>query len=134
MVKKEFTFKGKTLKELNEMTVQEFAKLCKSRAKKSLLKGFNKSIEKRMIKALELKKSGKQPKPIRTHRRDIVVIPKMVGLNFAVYNGKEFVIVNIIPEMLGHFLGEMVLTRKRLMHGKAGIGATRSSTAITARG
>ena len=58
----------------------------------------------------------------------------MIGLKFGVHNGKEFQIVQITEKMLGHYLGELALTRKRLMHGKAGIGATKSSTAITARG
>ena len=77
---------------------------------------------------------GEKKKPIRTHRRDIIVIPQMVGLRIDVYNGKEFVPVNVTEKMIGHYLGELVMTRKRLIHGKAGIGATRSSTAITARG
>ena len=58
----------------------------------------------------------------------------MIGLKFAVYNGKEFTIFQVGEKMLGHVMGEFVLTRKKLSHGKAGIGATKSSTAITARG
>ena len=43
-------------------------------------------------------------------------------------------IIEVKERMLGHLLGEFALTRKKLSHGKAGIGATKSSTAITARG
>ena len=57
----------------------------------------------------------------------------MVGLKFGVYRGNSFEVVDVKNEMLGHYLGEMSLTRKRLIHGKAGIGATKSSTAISAR-
>jgi small subunit ribosomal protein S19 len=78
-------------------------------------------------------KSGKQPKVLRTHHRNMVVIPAMVGLRIAIHTGKEFQITDIMPEMLGHYLGELALSRKRLRHGKAGIGATKSSTAIAAR-
>ncbi|MBU0636295.1 30S ribosomal protein S19 [Candidatus Micrarchaeota archaeon] len=131
---KTFLFRGKTLEELQGMRLEEFAKLCRSRQKRSLLRGFNKPLLKRIEKAAEAQKTGKEPKPVRTHRRSAIVIPKMVGLQFAVYRGNSFETVEIKPIMLGHYLGELVLTRKRLLHGKAGIGATRSSTAISQRG
>jgi small subunit ribosomal protein S19 len=134
MAKKEFTFKGKNLEQLMQLSREDFALLLNSRGKRSLKRYLNKPLEKRIDKAIELKKQGKIPKPIRTHSRDTIVIPKMIGLQFAIHKGKEFEIREIIPEMLGHFFGELALTRKRLTHGKAGIGATKSSTAITARG
>ncbi len=129
MVKKEFRFKGKTMQELKQLSMEEFAKLCNSRARRSLLRGFDKHL----IKKIEKAKKAERPKPIRTHARDTVVVPEMVGFVFAVHKGNIFENVEIMPEMLGHYLGEFVLTRKRLIHGKAGIGATRSSTAISAR-
>lgn len=131
---KEITFKGKTLKELQELSLEEFAKLVTSRQRRSLKRGVNKKLMKKIDKALEVKKQGKEPKPVRTHRRDVVIVPKMIGLRFGVYNGKSFEPVVVQLEMLGHMLGEFSMTRKRLQHGKAGIGATKSSTAITARG
>ena len=126
MVKKEFRFKGKTLQELNELSIEQFAKLCNSRTRRSLLRGFDKQMLKKISKA-------DKAKAIKTHKRDTVVIPQMVGLKFAVHKGNSFEIFEISPKMLGHYLGEFALTRKRLLHGKAGIGATRSSTAISAR-
>ena len=126
MVKKEFRFKGKTLEELKQLSIEEFAKLCNSRARRSLLRGFDKHLLKKISKA-------SPEKPIRTHKRDTVIIPQMLGLVFAVHRGNSFERVDIKPGMLGHYLGEMAMTRKRLTHGKAGIGATRSSTAISAR-
>lgn len=129
MVKKEFTFKGKTLEELKNMPIAEFAKLCDSRARRSLNKGIDKHLLKKIAKAKEDVKS----KPVKTHKRDIIVIPEMVGAKLAVYKGNSFENLEISEKMLGHYLGEFVFTRKRLQHGKAGIGATKSSTAITAR-
>ena len=125
-LKKEFSFKGKSVKELKELSIEEFAKLCPSRTKRSLLRGFDKNLLKKMEKS-----DG--TKPIRTHKRDTIVIPQMIGLTFAIHKGNSFELVEIKPGMLGHYLGEFALTRKRLLHGKAGIGATRSSTAISAR-
>jgi small subunit ribosomal protein S19 len=133
-VPREFTFRGKTLEELQQMSIEEFAQLCNARARRSLLRGFDEKLMKKIMKAREQLKQGvKDLKPIRTHLRDTVIIPAMVGLKFGVHNGKEFVVVEVNEKMLGHYLGEMALTRKKLKHGKAGIGATKSSTAIVKR-
>jgi len=133
MAKKEFTYRGKTLEELQKMSNEEFSKLLNSRQKRRMKRGINKTLEKRVEKAIEAAKHEKKFKPIKTHLRDAIILPKMVGLSFAIYNGKEFVVRDIMPEMIGHYMGELALTRKKLSHGKAGIGATKSSTAITAR-
>ena len=133
MAKKEFSFKGKSLEELQAMDREQFGKLLASRGRRSIKRNLDKSLEKQIDKAIKMKNQGKIPKPIRTHLRDTTVVPKMIGLQFAIHRGKEFEIRDIEPEMLGHYFGELVLTRKRLKHGKAGIGATKSSTAITAR-
>jgi small subunit ribosomal protein S19 len=130
---KEFTFRGKTLKELEAMSLEDFAQLCTSRARRSLRHGLDKPFLKRLNKAIEVRKSGKYPKPVRTHKRDLVVVPQMLGIPIGIYKGNGFEVVEIKQEMLGHFLGELALTRKKVSHGKAGIGATRSSTAISAR-
>ena len=72
-------------------------------------------------------KEGKKPPLIRTHVRDMVIIPEMLGVTVHVYNGKEYVPVEITPEKLGHYLGEFSLTTKKVEHGEPGLKATRSS-------
>ena len=129
MAKKEFTFRGKSLEELQAMKLEEFAKLCTSQARRSLLKGVDKHILAKVAKA----KGDAKAKPVRTHSRDLIIIPEMVGTRFAIHRGNTFELLDIDERMLGHYIGEFVFTRKRLQHGKAGIGATKSSTAITAR-
>lgn len=126
---KKFNFRGKTLDELQKMSLEEFAKLCKSRPRRSLLKG----VDKKFLKKVEAAKKNPKAKPVRTHRRDVVIIPAMVGVKVAVHRGNSFESIDITEKMLGHYLGEFALTRKKLQHGKAGIGATKSSAAITAR-
>jgi len=130
-ITKEVTFKGKTVPELQALSIEEFAKLCTSRARRTLKK---QGVNKKILKKVEAFKRNPKAKPIRTHGRDIVVVPAMIGASFAVHKGKEFERVDINERMLGHYLGEYALTRKRLQHGKAGIGATKSSSAVTARG
>jgi len=135
MAKKDFTFRGKSMEELEAMDIKQFSNIVgRSRLKRTLARWTDMKLLKKIEKAHIEMKEGKQPKLIRTHRRDLPVLPKMIGLTLAVHNGKEFIKFQIMEKMLGHYLGELVLTRKRLTHGKAGIGATKSSTAITARG
>ncbi len=122
-----FKYRGKTLEELQAMSLRDFAKLVPSRARRNLLRNESYPFYQKFEKG---KRFGKN---IRTHRRDLIVTPKMVSKTINVYNGKEFLPVVIMEEMLGHYLGEYALTRKRLKHGKAGIGATKSSTAISER-
>lgn len=121
-----FTYRGKTLEELQKMSLNEFAQLVPSRQRRSLM---------RMSEAKKrfLEKVVSSDKPRRTHFRDLVIVPSMVGKKVAVYNGKEFVYVEIKPEMIGHFLGEYAPTRKPVKHSAAGIGATRSTKFIAVK-
>ncbi|MEK6959358.1 MAG: 30S ribosomal protein S19 [archaeon] len=130
MVEKEFTFRGKKLEELKAMSIEQFAELCNSRSRRNLLKG----VDKQFLEKLDKARNNPRAKPVRTHKRDMVVIPQMLGTKIAIHRGNTFESIDVVPKMLGHYVGELVLTRKRLTHGKAGIGATKSSTAVTARG
>jgi small subunit ribosomal protein S19 len=123
---KEQVFRGIKLEDLKLLDVRESAKYLKSRARRAVLRNFN-SIE-QFVKRCETLISEK--KKIRTHLRDIVIVPKMVGMNIQVHNGKSFNDVLITLEMIGHRLGEFSLTRGRVNHGEAGIGATKSSKAL----
>lgn len=131
MAKKIFKFRGYTLEELQKMKLEEFAKLLKARQRRTLLRMKNNKNPqlRKLLQKIEKAKKGMNVK-IRTHRRDVVITPDMVGLKLYVHNGKEFVFVEIKPEMIGHYLGEFALTRKRVKHGEPGVGATRSSMYI----
>ncbi|MDE1848612.1 MAG: 30S ribosomal protein S19 [Nanoarchaeota archaeon] len=121
--KKEFMFRGKTLEELNALEVREFAKYLKARGRRAVLRQFN-EIEKFIMRA---NKKLSKNKPIKTHSREIVVVPKMVGMKIQIHNGKGFEPVEITGNMLGHRLGEFALTRTKVKHGSAGVGATKGS-------
>ena len=128
---REFTYRGYTLEQLREMSMDQFIKLLPSRQRRSLQRGLN-HVQLRLLEKvrehIEMMKRGEKPKkPIKTHARDMVILPEMVGLTIHVYNGKEFVPVEIKPEMIGHRLGEFAMTNKPVKHGRAGVGATRSS-------
>jgi len=123
----EFTYRGHTLEELQAMDVDEVAELLPARQRRSIVRGFTAEQRKLLEQAEEATDEGTANDPIRTHLRDMPVLPVMVGLTFAVHTGQEFERVEIRPEMLGHYLGEFQLTRTSVEHGQAGIGATRSS-------
>ena len=122
---KRFTYRGVPLKELLTMPIEKLAKLAPSRIRRSLARGF--TPEQRKF----LEKLRKYPrKVIRTHVRDMIIIPEMIGRRIAVHNGKEFVTIRITPWMLFHYLGEFAPTNKPVKHSSPGKGATRRSKFI----
>jgi SSU ribosomal protein S19P len=123
----EFTFRGHTLEELQDMDVDEVAALLPARQRRTIERGLGDEHEKLVAEAREADPEETANDPIRTHLRDTPVLPSFVEKTFAVYDGQEFARVRVEPEMIGHYLGEFVLTRKDVEHGQAGIGATRSS-------
>jgi small subunit ribosomal protein S19 len=123
----EFTYRGHTLDELQELSLDEVAELLPARQRRTIKRGLSVEHEKLLEKAREAGEEETANNPIRTHLRDMPIVPEMVGLTFAVHNGQSFERVKVEPEMLGHYLGEFQLTRTSVEHGQAGIGATRSS-------
>jgi small subunit ribosomal protein S19 len=116
-----FTFKGKTVEELKKMSIDEFIKLIPSRERRHIKRGLS-DKEKKFLEKLK-----KSDKPVRTHLREMVIVPDMIDKKVLLHSGKEWLLVTIKPEMLGHRLGEFVLTRKKVMHSAPGVGATRAS-------
>ena len=130
MARKVFKYKGYTLEELQEMSLEEVMKLYPARQRRSLKRGFLPRQQKVLDKMRKLNKEGTKdgrPVVVRTHCRDMIVLPEMVGTTFGIYDGHNFVEVKITPEMLGHYFGEFAPTRQRVQHGDPGMGATRSS-------
>ena len=123
----EFSFRGHTLDELQAMDLEEVAELLPARQRRSIERGLSYEKEQLLETAREAGEEETANDPIRTHLRDMPVLPEMVNLTFAVHNGQAFERVRVEPEMLGHYLGEFQLTRSSVEHGQAGIGATRSS-------
>ena len=126
MIKQE-SWRGKTEEEVKKMELKEFMELIPARQRRSLKRGFTEAQE-----AL-LRKINAGEKNIKTHCRDFIIIPSLLGQTIRIHNGKEFIPLIITGDMLGHCLGEFSLTRKSVKHSAAGIGATKSSRAISAR-
>jgi small subunit ribosomal protein S19 len=124
---KEFLFYGKKEDEVKNLSMDEFMKLIPSRSRRSLKRGLT-DAEKRLMALVD-----KKAKNIKTHCRDMIIVPAMIGLMLHVYNGKAFVPVSVTAQMLGHRLGEFAHTRGKVSHSAPGIGATRSSAAMSVR-
>jgi len=129
---KEFKLRGKIVEELKQMSIKDFAKLIPARQRRSLTKGFTAAQKSLMVRIKEANQ-GSRKKPVKTHCRDLVILPEMVGLTIHVHRGKDFVPIMIMPEMLGHYLGEFSLTRGKVSHSAPGVGATKSSGGAKAK-
>ena len=130
-VKKEFTYRGYTVAELTEMPLwpsednpdaPSVITLLPSRARRSIARGL--SLENEHFLDRVRRSNGRT---VRTHRRDMPILPEFVGKTISVYSGQTFVPVEIKPEMIGHYLGEFAITRRGVAHSGPGVGATRSS-------
>jgi len=124
---KELSWQGMNEEKVKELDLKEFMKLIPSRQRRSLSRGFTEQ-QKILLKQIDAGKDN-----IKTHCRNMIILPKMIGKTFRVYNGKEFVQVIVTFEMIAHTLGTFSHTRKLIKHSSAGVGATRSSKAASAR-
>ena len=127
-----FTYRGKTIEELQKMDLKEFIYLLPARQRRSLKHGFSEEQKKLLLK-IDKAIAGKYKKPIRTHCRDMIILPRMVGMTIHVHGGNKFAPVVIQPESMGMYLGEFVMTRAKVAHSAPGIGATKSSSAISVK-
>eukprot|EP00921_Rhytidocystis_pertsovi_P003680 GHVQ01006402.1.p1 GENE.GHVQ01006402.1~~GHVQ01006402.1.p1 ORF type:complete len:147 (+),score=16.19 GHVQ01006402.1:123-563(+) len=128
-----FTYRGIELDKLLDLGTEELIQLFRSRQRRK----FNRGIKRKttaLLKKLRIAKKecpyGEKPTAVNTHLRNMVVVPEMVGSVVGVYNGKQFINVDIKPEMVGYYLAEFSISYKPVRHGKPGIGATHSSRFI----
>jgi len=126
---KDFSYRGHTLDSLLGMSMDEFITLLPSRQRRSLQRGLTPEQRILLEKMRAIREAQKKDPTvnIKTHVRDLIILPEMVGVKIMIHNGKEFVAVELKPDMIGHYLGEFAITNKPVRHGTPGIGASRSS-------
>jgi len=122
---KNFQYRGRTVDELKAMSMDEFISILPARMRRSLRRGL--SSDQRIV--LE-KLRRDQGKPIRTHARDMIILPEMIGKSIFVHTGKEFKEIKVTEKMVGHYVGEFAISINLVRHGRPGIGASRSSMYI----
>jgi small subunit ribosomal protein S19 len=129
MPKKEFSYRGHSMEELQGMSMDEFIKLLPSRQRRTLTRGLD-QVQRTLLENIRRSKKARhagEKAIVKTHARDMIILPEMIGVTLMIHNGKEFTSVEIAPEMIGHYLGEFAITSKPVRHGSPGIGASRSS-------
>jgi small subunit ribosomal protein S19 len=127
---KEFTYRGHNLQQLQAMSMDEFILILPSRRRRTLQRGLTqeqRTLLENIRKTKQTQQEKEQKTVVKTHARDMIILPEMVGVTILVHNGKQFSPVEISPEMIGHYLGEFAITNKPVKHGSPGIGASRSS-------
>ncbi len=126
MAQKEFSYKGKSLLELQKMSLAELSMIMKSDARRKIRRLTD--ADKKFIAKVD-----KAHKPVKTQNRDMIILPSMVGKTISIHSGKEYQQVLIMPEMIGHWLGEFAMTRRKVAHSAPGIGATRGSASASVK-
>jgi len=130
---RKFTFRGIDLEQLLDMNKNELVDLFCARPRRKFQRGLKRkahALIKKLNKAKKDAPAGEKPEAVRTHLRNMIIVPEMIGSVVGVYNGKSFNQVEIKPEMLGHYLGEFSITYKPTAHGRPGIGSSTSSRFI----
>ena len=131
MSSRKFRYRGFTIEELKQKSMDEILELLPARRRRNLSRQEfwtprRKKLLEDIRRAIEIQEKGDKV-VVRTHVRDMAVLPEMVGATVAIYNGKEYIEILIQPQMIGHVFGEFSPTTKKVNHGSPGIGATRSS-------
>ncbi len=127
---REFKFKGYSAEQLQTLSIEALLPLLNARQRRSMDKRvahYMNDDKRKLREEIKLAIEGKLTGQFRTHIRDMIILPDMIGLNINVHNGKDFYGINIRKEMVGHYLGEYAITNKRVQHGAPGVGASRSS-------
>uniref|UniRef100_U5ETQ9 40S ribosomal protein S15 n=1 Tax=Corethrella appendiculata TaxID=1370023 RepID=U5ETQ9_9DIPT len=130
---KKFTYRGVDLDQLLDMPNDQVVELMHSRARRRFSRGLKRkpmALIKKLRKAKKDAPPLEKPAIVKTHLRNMIVVPEMVGSIIGVYNGKAFNQIEVRPDMIGHYLGEFSVTYKPVKHGRPGIGATHSSRFI----
>jgi len=131
---KKFSYRGVDLDKLLDLSNEQLIDLVHARARRRFshrgLKRKHMALIKKLRKSRREAPPGEKPEAVKTHLRNMIVVPEMIGSIVGVYNGKTFNSVEIKPEMIGHYLGEFSITYKPVKHGRPGIGATHSSRFI----
>ncbi|CAE6474434.1 unnamed protein product, partial [Rhizoctonia solani] len=126
-----FSYRGIELEKLLDMSNEDvsglISQLVHARARRRFQRGLKRrpmGLIKKLRKAKKEAPPNEKPAVVKTHLRDMIIVPEMIGSVVGIYNGKVFNSVEIKPEMTGHYLAEFSISYKPVKHGRPGIGAT----------
>ncbi|KAJ3063173.1 ribosomal protein S15 [Podochytrium sp. JEL0797] len=130
---RKFEYRGVDLEQLLDMSSEQLTELVHCRARRRFQRGLKRKpmgLIKKLRKAKTEAVDGEKPATVKTHLRNMIIVPEMVGSVIGIYNGKTFNQVEIKAEMIGHYLAEFSISYKPVGHGRPGIGASGSSKFI----
>merc|ERR550537_1353310 len=124
---RKYSFRGLELDELLKLNQESLFQLFRARIRRKLnrSKGFKGKYQKLLEKLRNSKKNlqpGEKPPMIKTHLRNCIVVPEMIGSIVGVYTGKEYKPVEVKFDMIGKYLGEFAMTYNPNLHGKTSKG------------
>ncbi|KAH9839839.1 40S ribosomal protein S15 [Rhodofomes roseus] len=128
-----FSYRGVELDKLLDLGNEELVELVHARARRRFQRGLKRKpmgLIKKLRKAKKEAPPNEKPAVVKTHLRDMIIVPEMIGSVVGIYNGKVFNSVEVKPEMVGHYLAEFSCSYRPVKHGRPGIGATHSSRFI----
>ena len=124
-----FVLQGEDLETLLDMGHTELVEMLPCRVRRRFLRASHPrnqteqryqrkymGLIKKLRKAKDECEPLDKPKPVKTHLRNAIILPEMVGSVIAVYNGKAFSVVEVKPEMIGRYMGEFSITYKPTLH------------------
>ncbi|EGF80189.1 hypothetical protein BATDEDRAFT_88603 [Batrachochytrium dendrobatidis JAM81] len=130
---RKFSYRGVDLEQLLDLSSEQLMELVHARARRRFQRGLKRKpmgLIKKLRKAKKDAPPNEKPAAVKTHLRNMIVVPEMIGSIVGIYNGKTFNQVELKPEMVGHYLAEFSISYKPVKHGRPGIGATHSSRFI----
>merc|ERR1711971_835078 len=130
---RKYSYRGIDLDKLLDLSNQDLMELFRARQRRKFGRGIKRNVVtllKKLRKAKRETAYGEKPEAVKTHLRNMVIVPEIIGSVVGVYNGKQYISVEIKPEMIGHYLAEFSITYKPIKHGRAGMGSTKSSSFI----
>jgi small subunit ribosomal protein S15e len=124
---KKFSYRGVDLKDLLDLPLEDFNNMVHARARRKFKRGMDRKpmgLIRKLRKAKAEAGENERPAIVKTHLRDMIVVPEMIGSVIGVYNGKTFNQVEVRPDMVGHYLGEFSITYRPVNHKRPGQGNT----------
>ncbi|KAM9876155.1 40s ribosomal protein s15 [Verticillium dahliae] len=110
---RKFSYRGIDLEALLDLDSEQLRDVVHARARRRINRGLKRrpmGLIKKLRKAKQEAKPNEKPDLVKTHLRDMIVVPEMIGSVIGIYSGKEFNQVEIKPEMVGHYLGEFSIS------------------------
>jgi small subunit ribosomal protein S15e len=115
------SYRGIDLDKLPDYSNQDLMELFNARQRRKFSRGIKRkpiALLKKLRQAKRETAYSDKPDPVKTQLRNMIIVPEMIGSVVGVYNGKQYINVEVKPEMIGYYLAEFSITYKPIKHGR----------------